>query len=64
MAFVAGAAAAVLVVHVAMFGLTSLRDKVWSRRYFDPESELLDGPPMHEVSEKVTGLRSVSFKRS
>jgi hypothetical protein len=42
--------------HAVVYGLTVLRDKVWSRSYFDPENELLDGPPLPTADEKETGL--------
>ena len=64
MAFVFGAAIAVPIFHALLHGLTLLRDKVWSKRYFDPENELLDGAPRSSASEKETGLRTLSFKKT
>ena len=64
LAFVGGAAVAVPLLHGLQYGLAKLRDRIWSRRYFDPEHELLDGPAKSLPTEKETGIRNMAFKKT
>jgi hypothetical protein len=63
-AFVFGAAVAIVAFHGFQYGLTRLRDRVWSRKYFDPENELLDGAPASVGSHQLTGIKTLSFKKT